>query len=61
MTKLNINIDHVATLRQARLGFNPDPIQAARIAKKSKVNGIVIHFTSIHDINGLNLKECCMP
>ena len=26
MTKLNINIDHVATLRQARLGFDPDPI-----------------------------------
>ena len=61
MTKLNINIDHVATLRQARLGFNPDPVQAARIAKKSKVNGIVIHLREdrrhIQDKDLIRLKK----
>ena len=44
MIKLNVNIDHVATLRQSRLGFSPDPIKAAKIVKESRANGIVMHL-----------------
>ena len=44
MIKLNINIDHVATLRQSRMGFAPDPIEAAKIVKESGVNGVVMHL-----------------
>ncbi|MFP6779216.1 MAG: pyridoxine 5'-phosphate synthase, partial [Alphaproteobacteria bacterium] len=33
--RLGINIDHVATIRNARGGFHPDPIKAAKIAEKS--------------------------
>jgi pyridoxine 5-phosphate synthase len=44
MTKLNINIDHVATLRQARLGFEPDPISVVNLIIKTKVDGIVMHL-----------------
>ena len=44
MTKLNINIDHVATLRQARLGFDPDPISLVDLIIKTQVHGIVMHL-----------------
>ena len=39
--KLNINIDHIATLRQARLGSFPDPIDAIKIIKEVKADGVV--------------------
>ena len=42
--KLNINIDHIATLRQARLGSFPDPIDAIRIIKEVKADGVVMHL-----------------
>lgn len=42
--KLNINIDHIATLRQARLGHFPDPIDSIRIIKKAKADGVVMHL-----------------
>tara|TARA_E500000178_G_C16987497_1_gene739076 strand:- start:823 stop:1536 length:714 start_codon:yes stop_codon:yes gene_type:complete len=41
---LNINVDHVATLRQARLGKHPDPIEACKIIKKTKAHGVVMHL-----------------
>lgn len=44
MKKLNINIDHIATLRQARLGTEPDPIHAAQIAVLAGADGIVAHL-----------------
>lgn len=44
MIKLGVNIDHVATLRQARLGTFPDPLQAARIAKQAGADGITVHL-----------------
>ena len=44
MPKLGVNIDHVATLRQARREFEPDPIEAALIAEKSGANTIVCHL-----------------
>ena len=43
MPKLNVNVDHVATLRQARMGREPDPISAALIAEFAGASGIVLH------------------
>jgi pyridoxine 5-phosphate synthase len=41
---LCVNIDHVATLRQARLGQEPSVIQAAQIAEKAGADGITVHL-----------------
>ena len=43
-TKLNVNIDHVATLRQARMGSEPDPVAAAMAAELAGASGIVVHL-----------------
>ncbi len=42
--KLGVNIDHVATLRNARGETYPDPVKAATIAKKSGADSITIHL-----------------
>ena len=42
--KLGVNIDHVATIRNARGEIYPDPVRAAMIAKKSGANSITIHL-----------------
>ena len=44
MPKLGINIDHIATLRQARLESDPDPIAAIRICEKAGADSIVAHL-----------------
>ncbi len=44
MIKLGVNIDHVATLRQARREFDPDPIMAAKICEAAEADGIVAHL-----------------
>ena len=44
MTRLGVNIDHVATLRNARGEFHPDPVNAARFVKKSGADSITIHL-----------------
>jgi len=44
MPKLGVNIDHVATLRQARGENEPDPVEAARIAQKAGADSIVCHL-----------------
>ena len=44
MIKLGVNIDHVATLRQARMGIEPEPVMAAKIAEKAGADGITIHL-----------------
>lgn len=44
MTKLGINIDHVATLRQARREFDPDPVKAAQICEQAGADSIVAHL-----------------
>ncbi len=44
MPKLMVNIDHVATLRQARRGKQPDPIAAAVIAELAGADGIIVHL-----------------
>jgi len=42
--KLGVNIDHIATLRQARLDIDPDPVQAAQVARQSGADIIVCHL-----------------
>ncbi|MBI4436154.1 MAG: pyridoxine 5'-phosphate synthase [Candidatus Omnitrophica bacterium] len=42
--RLGVNIDHVATLREARKGSYPDPIRAAKICERSGADGIVCHL-----------------
>lgn len=43
-TRLNVNVDHVATLRQARRGDEPDPVAAAAHAELAGASGIVVHL-----------------
>jgi len=44
MVRLHVNIDHVATLRQARRGFEPDPVEWALAAEKAGAEGITFHL-----------------
>ncbi len=44
MPRLGVNIDHVATLRQARGGREPDPVWAAVLAELGGAEGITIHL-----------------
>jgi pyridoxine 5-phosphate synthase len=44
MTKLAINVDHVATIRQARGIDEPDPVSAAAICELAGASGIVVHL-----------------
>jgi pyridoxine 5-phosphate synthase len=41
---LGVNIDHVATLRQARQGIEPDPVMAATLAILGGADGITVHL-----------------
>lgn len=42
--RLGVNIDHVATIRNARGGRHPDPVRAARIAVEAGADGITAHL-----------------
>ncbi len=44
MPQLSINVDHVATVRQARGVKEPDPVTAAAIAELAGADGIVVHL-----------------
>lgn len=44
MVTLGVNIDHIATIRQARKTYEPDPIEAAFIAEKNGADGITVHL-----------------
>src|SRR5438477_5872120 len=44
MIRLGVNIDHVATVRQARRANEPDPVQAAVLALLGGADGITIHL-----------------
>jgi pyridoxine 5-phosphate synthase len=44
LARLGVNIDHVATIRQARLTIEPDPVAAALIAELAGADGITIHL-----------------
>jgi pyridoxine 5-phosphate synthase len=41
---LGVNIDHVATIRNARGGRHPDPVRAARLAAAAGADGITVHL-----------------
>lgn len=41
---LGVNIDHIATLRNARGTAYPDPVQAAFIAEQAGADGITVHL-----------------
>lgn len=44
MPKLGVNIDHIATLRQARREAEPDPVQAAVLVELAGAQGVVVHL-----------------
>ena len=44
MPKLGVNIDHIATVRQARRGVEPDPVEGAAIAEEAGCDSIVAHL-----------------
>lgn len=58
---LGVNIDHVATLRQARRGQYPDPLHAALLAEQSGADSITLHLREdrrhIQDRDVLRLRE----
>lgn len=58
---LCVNIDHIATLRQARGGVEPDPIEGARICEQSGADGITVHLREdrrhIQDRDIVELKK----
>lgn len=60
MIKLGINIDHVATLRQARGTFYPDPVRAALLAEAAGADLITLHLREdrrhIQDRDVLSLR-----
>jgi pyridoxine 5-phosphate synthase len=61
MALLNVNIDHVATIRQARQTDEPDPVWAAVQCELAGANGITVHLRQdrrhINDRDVLLLKE----
>lgn len=44
MAKLGLNVDHVATVRQARGGVEPDPVTAAALGELAGAEGITVHL-----------------
>jgi len=44
MSKLVVNVDHVATVRQARMITEPDPVTAAALAELAGCHGIIVHL-----------------
>ncbi|NGZ06850.1 MAG: pyridoxine 5'-phosphate synthase [Magnetococcales bacterium] len=44
MIKLGVNVDHVATVRQARGGRYPDPVAAALVAERAGADSITVHL-----------------
>ena len=60
MIRLGVNIDHVATLRNARGEKHPEPIKAAKFAKKSGADSITIHLREDRrHINDIDTKKIC--
>lgn len=61
MAKLGVNIDHVATLRQARKGAEPDTLIAAAVCEMAGAHGITVHLREdrrhIQDADVLLLRK----
>ena len=73
--RLYINIDHVATVRQARRGIEPDPVAAAALCERAGADGITAHLREdrrhiqdadierlVRQTKGMfNLEMACVP
>ena len=60
MKRLGVNIDHIATLRNARGELHPDPFFAAKFLKKQGVDSITIHLREDRrHIKDLDAKKIC--
>ena len=60
MKRLGVNIDHVATLRNARGELHPDPFYAAKFVKKKGADSITIHLREDRrHINDNDAKKIC--
>ena len=60
MKRLGVNIDHIATLRNARGEAHPDPTNAAKIVKKLGADSITIHLREDRrHIKDLDAKKIC--
>ena len=61
MTRLGVNIDHVATLREVRKASYPDVVDAALVAIKAGADGITVHLREdrrhIQDYDVVNIKN----
>jgi pyridoxine 5-phosphate synthase len=52
--RLGVNVDHVATVRQARRAQVPDPVEAALLAEKAGADGITVHLRE----DRRHIQEC---
>ncbi len=60
MIRLGVNIDHVATLRNARGELHPNPVKAAKYVKKAGAHSITIHLREDRrHINDFDAKKIC--
>lgn len=63
MADLCINVDHVATIREARGGLEPDPVMAAQMVELSGADGVVVHLREdrrhIQDRDVKIIREVC--
>ena len=60
MRRLGVNIDHVATIRNARGELHPDPFYAAKFVKKAGADSVTIHLREDRrHINDLDAKKIC--
>ena len=60
MKRLGVNIDHVATIRNARGELHPDPLKAAKFVKKAGANSITIHLREDRrHIKDIDAKKIC--
>ena len=61
MKRLGVNIDHVATLRNARGEFHPDPVFAAKFVKRAGADSVTIHLREDRrHINDNDAKKICL-
>jgi pyridoxine 5-phosphate synthase len=55
MTKLGVNVDHIATVREARQAPEPDPVAAALLAELAGADGITVHIRG--DLRHINERD----